>query len=162
MTVRLSSQMRSRKHLLSRSTLNGGDEANPNIKDVMLCQKANGDMVQIMKPLTLKAETETLCHGIEELEQRLGAKTIPFDDAKRLWNSEYQPKARILAESLLPYVPSEHLLVDYQDRDWRVVRSDVVTNIAAPLSEELASGQLCAVVKGLRRLTDYLPTEADA
>ena len=110
---------------------------------------------------TLKAQTKALCRDIEELEQKLGAKAIPFDDAERLWSSAHRPRARILAETLLSYVPSSDLMVVFQAGKLRVIKSDELTCIEVPLSEELASVHLCTVVKGLRHLTDYLPTETD-
>ncbi len=115
-------------------------------------------------PATLKAETEALCHDIKQLKQKLGTKPIAFGDAQRLWNSVYRPKARILAEAMLSYVPSGDpcIMVEFEAGDRRVIKSDAVNCIEVPLSEELASVHLGTVMNQLRDLTNYLPSEAGA
>ena len=115
-------------------------------------------------PATLKAETAALCLNIEQLEEKLRGKTIAFDDAQRLWSTAYRPKARILAEAMLYYVPSndQRISVEFESGGRRDIKSDAVNYIEEPLSEELASIHLSTVTKQLRDLTSYLPTEATA
>jgi len=110
----------------------------------------------------LKAETETLCLSIEELRQKLAEKTVSFRDAEQLWGSVYRPRARGVVENLLSYVPSRELIVLLEMGNQRLVKSDEVTCIEQPLTEELASVHLDTVVGQLRRLTGYLPIEANA
>jgi hypothetical protein len=112
---------------------------------------------------TLKTEAEGLCNDIQGLEQKLQAKAIAFDVAQQLWISSYRPRARILAEAMLRYVPSSdpRIQVEFEAGDSRVIKSDALICIEEPLSEELASAHLSIVTKQLRDLINDLPTEAD-
>lgn len=110
---------------------------------------------------TLKAQTETLCLSLEQLEQNLAAETVSFRDAEKLWDSVYRPRALSAVQNLLSYVPSRELMVVVEMGNQRLVKSDEVTCIETPLTEELASVQLDTVVGHLRRLTEYLPVEAN-
>ena len=115
-----------------------------------------------MSASTLKTEIETLCLSLDQLEQNLAAKIVSFRDAEKLWDSVYRPKALSAVGKLLSYLPSRELMVVVEMGNQRLVKSDEVTCIETPLTEELASVQLDTVVRQLRRLTDYLPIEANA
>jgi len=115
-------------------------------------------------PATLRTETGALCLDIERLEQQLKAKTIAFDTGRQLWDSAYRPKARILAEAMLPYVPTgdPRIHVEFEAGDFRKIKSDAVNCIEAPFLEGTAVAHLGTVVKQLRGLTNYLPTAVEA
>lgn len=115
-------------------------------------------------PSTLKTATAALCLDLKQLEEKLRAQTIAFDDAQRLWDSSYRPKARLLAEAMLSYVPSESpcIMVEFEAGNQRVIKSDAVNCIEAPFSKELAPTRLFTVSNQLNDLMNYLPTEADA
>lgn len=119
-----------------------------------------------MNTRTLKAEIETLCLDIEQLKQILGAKSIPFDEAERRWISDYRPKARSLAEGLLPYLADRDRMVDYRIGTRHLISAgpgyDLMVSIEAALSEELASPHFDTLVRQFRALSNYLPTEVDA
>jgi len=111
-------------------------------------------------PSALKADTEALCINLQQLEEQLRAKTISFDEAQRLWNSTYRPKARLLAEAMLSYVPSgdPRIIVQSQIGDQRVIQSDAINCIEGRFSEELAAIQLLTIRDQLRKLANDLPT----
>jgi len=115
-------------------------------------------------PATLRTETEALCLDIERLEQQLKAKTIAFDAGRQLWDSAYRPKARMLAEAMLSYVPTgdPRIHVELEAGDFRKIKSDAVNCIETRFLEETAAAHLDTVVKQLSSLTNCLPTEADA
>jgi hypothetical protein len=82
-------------------------------------------------PATLRTETGARCLDIERLEQQLKTKTIAFDTGRELWDSAYRPKARILAEAMLPYVPTgdPRIHVEFEAGDFRKIKSDAVNCI---------------------------------
>lgn len=112
----------------------------------------------------LRAEAEGLYANVAQLEKQLRAKTITFDEGKRLWDSVYQPMALRLAESLLSYVPSDapNIHVIRQSGNWRRIQSDLVICLNARLSEETAPAHLDTVARQLCSLTGYLPAETGA
>jgi hypothetical protein len=126
----------------------------------------------MMSSATLKTETATLCVNIGQLQQKLGRKTIAFDDAHKLWDTVYKPKARSLAAGMLSYVPSDdpkisgdptRLIIEGQSgTQYRYFKPDSVACIEEIFSERLASHHLSTVVNQLHRLTDYLSAEAEA
>jgi hypothetical protein len=115
-------------------------------------------------PATLRTETETLCPHLERLEQQLRAKTIAFDEAKQLWDSDYRPKARTLAEAMLSYVPNNDpgIGVQFQSGDLRICDPDAVKCIEERFLEATACAHLSTVRNQLRKLTRHLPIEAKA
>jgi hypothetical protein len=111
---------------------------------------------------TLRAETKALRLDIEKLEERLGAETITFENAQRLWSSTHRLKAVHLAERMLSYVPNgdPRIAVLLESGNHRIITSDAVNCIEAPFSEESAVAQLCIVRSQLCKLANNLDADA--
>lgn len=114
----------------------------------------------------LKIETDALCDEIEQLERKLVAKAIAFNDAEQLWDSTLQPQSRALAERLLASSfqhGNPYFEMRYDDGGPIVgATSPIIRNIDEAFEEAAAVQLLRAVARQLRDLTNYLRAAASA
>jgi hypothetical protein len=110
-------------------------------------------------PERLRSDTKRLCDELELNRKNLDSGELTFKEIKKLYDSRYRSKARALAEAMLCYVPDNdpRLMMVSRIGTLRTFKSNDVTMIEYPLSEQVASAHLDTVLKLLRSLTGYLP-----